>query len=68
MRIRTIRALGIGYENEPNNTASYIIIKEKEHGYDIEEVLVPFEREKMLESIEKSTMPEKEKLEVFVQK
>ena len=68
VRIRTIRALGIGYGEEPNNTASYIIIKEKEHGYDIEEVLVPFERDKMLESIERSTMPDKEKLEEFVQK
>lgn len=69
IRVRTIRALGIGYDKDPVNTASYIIIKERiDGGYDIEEVLVPYEREKMLESIDRSTMPDKETIETYVQK
>lgn len=69
IRIRTIRALGMGYGSDPIDTASYIIIKERtDGGYDIEEVLVPFERESMLKSIEESDMPEKGTIERFVKK
>jgi len=69
VRVRTIRALGMGYKEDPINTASYIIIKERlDGGYDIEEVLVPFDRETMLESIDKSDLPDKGTIEKYVQK
>ena len=45
----TIRAIGMAYGTDPIDTASYIILKEKTNnqGYDVEEVLVKFDREKM---------------------
>lgn len=67
VKIRTIRAAGIGYgKTEPIDYASYIIIKEKKIGYDVEEILVPFNREKMLNSIDNSTMPDKDSINKFV--
>ena len=66
VRIRTIRAAGIGYGKDPIDYASYIIIKEKEIGYDVEEVLVRFDRDKMLKSIDESTMPCKDTINRFV--
>lgn len=54
VKIRTIRAAGIAYDYDPIDYASYIIIKEKEIGYDVEKVLVPFDRDKMLKNIDNS--------------
>lgn len=65
IKVRTIRALAMGYKNEPNNMASYIILKEKQNGYDVEEVLIPYNREKMLENIKKSDMPNKQLIEKY---
>lgn len=49
----TIRAIGMGYTNEDIDTASYVILKEKSNnmGYDVEEVIIKFDREKMEWSI-----------------
>ncbi len=66
VKIRTIRALGMAYKNDPIDYASYIIIREKEIGYDVEEILVPFNRDLMLKSIDDSTMPDKSKINRFV--
>lgn len=66
VRIRTIRAAGMAYGNDPIDYASYIIIKEKEIGYDVEEVLIPFNRELMLKSIDDSSMPYKEPINKFI--
>lgn len=66
VRIRTIRAAGMAYGNDPIDYASYIVIKEKEIGYDVEEVLVPFDRDKMLKSIDESSMPYKDTINMFV--
>ena len=66
VRIRTIRAAGMAYGNDPIDYASYIVIKEKEIGYDVEEVLVPFDRDKMLKSIDESSMPDKDTINMFV--
>ena len=50
----TLRAVGMGYRNDPINTASYVILNEfidqetGKKGFDIEEVLVEFDREKMI--------------------
>lgn len=65
-KIRTIRALGMAYLQDPIDSASYIIIHEKEEGYDIEEILVPFNRSKMIDSILKSDMPNKDLISKFV--
>ena len=67
--IRTIRAAGIAYGvNDPIDFASYIIISEKQYGYDVEEILVPFDRERMLKSINDSDMPDKSTINRFVSK
>lgn len=66
VKIRTIRALGMAYKNDPIDYASYIIIREKEIGYDVEEILVPFNRDLMLKSIDDSTMPDKSTINRFV--
>lgn len=67
VRVRTIRAVGMAYgENEPLDFASYIIIKEKNYGYDVEEVLVPFNRTLMLKSIDESTLPDKASINKFI--
>lgn len=66
VKIRTIRAAGMAYGKDPIDYASYIIIKEKEIGYDVEEILVPFDRDKMLRSIDNSTMPYKDTINTFV--
>lgn len=55
----SIRANGMAYGNDPINTASYIILKEKLDGYDLEEVLVEYDREKMEHSILNSEGPMK---------
>lgn len=66
VKIRTIRAAGMGYNGDPIDFASYIIIREKEIGYDVEEVLVPFDRAKMLKSIDDSSMPDKIQINKFI--
>lgn len=53
-----IRALGIAYDKDPINKASYIILTEKEDGFAMDEVLVSFDREKMEYSILNSDSPD----------
>ncbi len=54
----SLRGLAIAYRNDPIDKAYYIILKEKKDnkGFDIEKVLVKYDREKMKESILKSTI------------
>ena len=59
VKVRTVRAVGMAFTKDKLNMAYYIIVKEKEEGYDIEEVLVPFDRQAMLDDIDNSTMPDK---------
>lgn len=56
----------MAYGKDPIDVASYIIIREKEQGYDVEEVLVPFDRSKMLKSIDDSDIPYKDTLNKYV--
>lgn len=63
----TIRANGIGYKNDPIDTASYVILSEKEEGFDVTAHLVKFDRQKMLRSIEDSTIPDKTTIKKYVQ-
>lgn len=53
-----IRAVGMAYGKDPVNTASYVILTEKENGYDFEEILVRYDREKMIYNILNSGMPD----------
>ena len=66
IKIRSIRAAGIAYGKDPVDYASYIIIKEKEIGYDVEEVLVKYDRDKMLKSIDQSSMPDTSEIDRYV--
>lgn len=54
----SIRAVGMAYAKDPIDTASYVILSEKTNGYDLEEVLVKYDREKMKYSILNSDMPD----------
>lgn len=54
----SIRAVGMAYQKDPIDTASYVILTEKENGFDLEEVLVKFDREKMEYSILTSGSPD----------
>lgn len=49
----SIRAAGMAYAHDPIDTSSYIILKEKENsqGFDLEEVSVKYDSEKMTYSI-----------------
>lgn len=55
--IYTLRAVGMGYNNDPSETASYTILEEQDSGFTIEEVLVPYNRESLRESIDNTDMP-----------
>ena len=55
----TIRAVGMAYGNDPVDTASYVILNEKENGYDLEEILVKYNREQMICSVVNCTSPDK---------
>lgn len=66
-RFRTLRAVGMGYgPNEPKDMAYYIILKEKQVGYDVEEVYVLYDRKEMIDHIINGDMPNKEKIGRFV--
>ena len=57
-RFSTLRAVGMAYRNDPIDSASYIILKERQLGFDCEEILVEFDREKMVYNILSSNGPE----------
>lgn len=59
----TIRAAGMGYGNDPVDSASYVILKEKEKGFDAYEVLINYDREKMLYTILNSNLDKR--IELF---
>ena len=54
----SIRAVGMAYRNDPIDTASYVILEEQEEGFKWEEVLVKYDREKMVSSILASDSPD----------
>lgn len=54
----SIRAVGMAYQKDPIDTASYVILSEKEDGFNLEEVLVKFDRERMEYSILNSSSPD----------
>lgn len=54
----SIRAVGMAYNKDPIDTASYVILNEKDNGFDLEEVLVKYDQEKMEYSILNSDLPD----------
>ena len=54
----TIRAVGMAYNKDPIDSASYVILTEKEDGFDFEEILVRYDRERMEYSILNSDNPD----------
>ncbi len=54
----SIRAVGMAYGKDPVDTASYALLTETETGYELEEVLVKYDREKMIYSILNSGSPD----------
>ena len=54
----SIRAVGMAYNKDPIDTASYVILNETEDGFVLEEVLVKYDREKMEYSILNSDSPD----------
>ncbi len=55
----TLRAIGMAYGNDPVDTASYVILKEKRNnqGFDVQKVLVRFDRRKLENEILNSDGP-----------
>ena len=47
----TIRSIGMAYKKDPIDTASYVLLTETENGFKAEEILVRYDREKMVYSI-----------------
>lgn len=54
----SIRAVGMAYGKDSVDTASYVILKEHNESFDLEEVLVKYDREKMISSILSSDSPD----------
>lgn len=60
VEFHTIRAMGLHYDYDPIDMAFYIILNERiDNGFDIKCVYVPFDREKMENTILKSDEPTK---------
>lgn len=57
----TIRAAGMAYRTNPTDSASYVILRERadNQGFDLEEILVVYDRERMVASILNCTNPDK---------
>lgn len=54
----SIRAVGMAYGKDSVDTASHVILKEHNDGFDLEEVLVKYDREKMISRILSSDSPD----------
>ncbi len=66
-RIYTLRAVGMGYEDDYNDTACYYVLKERKDGdFDIEKTLVPFNRNSLLSNIYTSDLPGKSRVLMYV--
>lgn len=62
----SIRSAGTSYGNDPYDMASYVILKEnKQNGYDFEEVLIKYDRNKMINSILSSDNPDTNTIKKF---
>ena len=67
--IHTLRACGIGYEKDGDNTACYYVFKEKKDGsFDKEKRLVKFNKNNLMSSIYSSDLPNKDAVLRYVKK
>lgn len=62
----SIRAVGMAYRQDPLDTASYIILEEQENGFSVEEVLVKYDREQMIDCVLSSDLPDKNSICKFI--
>ena len=66
-KIHTLRACGMGYEEDAPDTACYYVLREKkEGGYDLEKRLVHFNKNSLLSSIYTSDIPNKDAIIRYV--
>ena len=66
--IYTLRAVGMGYEEDSSTTACYYILKEKKDGtFDVEKKLIKFNKNLLLSNVKSSGIPHKEKILSFLQ-
>lgn len=65
--IKTLRGVAIGFEKSNKNMACYYVLKERKDGkFDIEQKLVPYNRQFLISNIETSSLPHKEKILSFL--
>ena len=65
--IYTLRAVGMGYGNDYNDTACYYVLKEKKTGgFDVEKRLVQYNRNNLLADIYTSELPDKSRILKYV--
>ena len=65
--IFTLRAVGMGYENDPEDSACYYVLREKKQsGFDIEKRLVPFDRNSLIEKIYSRNIPDKKRVLTYI--
>lgn len=65
--ILTLRGVAMGFKNEPSGCACYYILKEKKEGsYDVEKVLVPFNENSLISTINSSGLPSKSKILKYI--
>ena len=58
--IYTLRASGVGYDKDKRDTACYYILKEKKDGtFDVDRVLVKFNKQLLTSNINSSNIPDK---------
>lgn len=65
--IYTLRACGMGGYDIEKEFACYYILKEKTYGgFDLEKILVPYNKNNLISSVKSSTLPHKEKILSFL--
>ena len=65
--IYTLRAVGMGYGNDYNDTACYYVLKEKkEGGFDVLKRLVQYNRNNLISDIYTSELPDKSRILKYV--
>lgn len=67
--IYTLRACGMGFKDDDENTACYYILKERKDGnFDIERKLVKYNKNQLISNINSSSLPNKEKILSMIKK
>lgn len=67
VKVMTLRAVGMGYEDDYNDTACYYVLKERKDGnFDIERRLVRFNRNNLDADIVASNLPDKARILRYV--